>query len=149
MRADTLRKVLRFLFGCLVCSGLACDGGDTDPEECIDSVPPAGCAPPYPPDFHHVYQNTLIPGCASGGGACHELEAARGALGFGDENATHQTLVSPASGRPTVIPGDANCSLLTVRMETSDPTLLMPPGYQLSTAERCAVAEWVRAGAPR
>ena len=142
-------KALRVALWCGVALGcLGCGGEAAAPEECVHTVPPAGCTPLYSPTFQHVYQNTLIPGCAGGGGACHALQAARGGLGFGDEYATHQALLSPLVGQPTVIPGDPSCSLLNVRMETSNTALLMPPGFKLSTAERCAVAEWVRAGAP-
>jgi len=47
-----------------------------------------------------------------------------------------------------VVPGDAQCSDLLVRLDIEDSALLMPPGSQpLDEAERCAVAQWIENGA--
>jgi len=124
--------------------------GCGDPKEtsnCVDSVPSAACTPLYEPTFTNVYEQTIKPHCAANGSGCHELSASRGALGFGDQSATYETLMSRGTLGPMVTPGDPQCSLLVVSLETTDLGALMPPGSRLSAEERCAVTQWVRMGA--
>lgn len=108
---------------------------------------PSACTPLYQPSFDRVFAETLEPRCAVSGGACHGQAGASGAGGglvLSDMAGTHATLVDEGF----VVPGDAACSALMVRLDTDDPGLLMPPGSQpLDEAERCAVAQWIEAGA--
>jgi hypothetical protein len=48
-----------------------------------------------------------------------------------------------------VIPHDPACSVLMERIETSDVSLRMPlaAGQPLPAADRCAIQQWIAAGA--
>jgi hypothetical protein len=123
--------VLAILAGCA-------GGGDG---ECIPDLPEA-CTPQYDPTFDEVWQNTLEPTCAVSG--CHGGGSASGGLAMPDIDATHGTLIDAVY----VIPGDASCSHLVDHLE---PAGLgdMPPGVTLDEAERCAIRQWIDAGAAR
>jgi hypothetical protein len=59
--------------------------------------------------------------------------------------ATHSVLLDDGF----VLPGDAECSELVVRLDTDDDARRMPPGAQaLDEAERCSIARWIEDGAP-
>lgn len=105
------------------------------------------CAPLYEPTFDNVYTNTLQPTCGVAGGGCHSSEGAQAGLVFDDPDDAYEALT--AGDSPIVTPGDPSCSLLIIRLEQSDPDDAMPPGSPLDAAERCAVAQWVAAGASR
>ena len=47
-----------------------------------------------------------------------------------------------------VVPGDPGCSKLIVRTDSPGASYQMPPGDPLREAERCALIQWVQAGAP-
>ncbi len=111
---------------------------------CVD-VDPA-CSPLYAPTWDNVYANTILPKCGTGGGACHEGASARGGLRLDDPVIAHQQLTDPAAGY--VIVGDVSCSELIQRVNTASSSLLMPRGARLAASERCALAQWVLAGAP-
>lgn len=126
--------------GCLIglCGLLvACDDGASP---CVIDAPPADCAPLYPPTFDQVYARTLMPTCALGG--CHDAYAAKGMLVLDTPDAAYDALVQ--GGR-----ADPGCAMLLERIDSHEPGWQMPPGQRLSTAERCAVHQWINAGALR
>ncbi len=129
--------------GCEPSSGDDDEGGEP---ACVTRSPSA-CTPLYEPSFERVFTETLEPRCATGGGACHGESGARGAGGglvIGDMTSTHAALVDHGF----VVPGDAACSALLVRLDIDDSGLRMPPGAEpLEEAERCAVAQWIEQGA--
>jgi hypothetical protein len=47
-----------------------------------------------------------------------------------------------------VVPGDPGCSKMIVRTDSPGATYQMPPGDPLSEPARCALIQWVAAGAP-
>jgi hypothetical protein len=144
------RAAAALLLGALAV-GAACEG---DGDEGTDGLPTcverdaAACTPLYEPTYARVYAETLQPRCGTPGLACHGEAGATGArngLVIGDMTATHAALLDGGF----VVEGDAACSPLMVRMDVDDDTLRMPPGSSaLPEAERCAVAQWIAAGAP-
>lgn len=124
---------------CAVLALASCSSGDP---ACVES-PSADCQPLYQPTYEEVFNRTIVPRCAVSGGACHSGSDAKGGLRMDDIDETYAQLV----GEGRVIPSDASCSLMVIRIEGEGG--LMPPGAKLSDAERCAVATWVANGAER
>lgn len=119
---------------------VACGDGEAV-EECIPDLP-EDCQPLYEPTFDQVYTQTLEGSCALSG--CHGDGASQGGLSLEGADAAHAALVD--GGR--VIPGEAACSALMMRLEAYRLDV-MPPGAQLPDAERCAIGAWIDAGAER
>lgn len=121
------------------------DSGDDGPA-CVERDPIA-CTPLYEPTWERVFTQTLQPSCGVAGSACHAEAGASGAGGgfvISDLATTHGALIDAGF----VVPGDAACSDLQVRLDTDSPSLLMPPGSQpLDEGERCAIAQWIAGGA--
>ena len=44
---------------------------------------------------------------------------------------------------------ELGCNSLIARLDSDEDRFVMPPGAPLPAAERCAVRQWVDAGAPR
>lgn len=115
---------------------------------CPADEPPActtvdlDCSPQYQPTFDNVYANTLVMDCGSGRSACHSASG-EGGMSLVDPPTAHAQLLA---GRVT--PGDPACSELIVRTHDQGTDYEMPPGAALSEAERCALVQWVAAGAP-
>jgi Planctomycete cytochrome C len=130
---------LVLLAGAAGCSGPA-------PSECVAKLD-LSCAPLYTPTFDQVYTRTLHPTCAQSGASCHSTSGAMGGLVFEDPDAAYALLLGENAGKARVTPGDAACSLLMERLEST--TKPMPPGAPLADAERCAVAQWIQNGAKR
>ncbi len=114
--------------------------GDEAPPACI--TVDLACAPLYAPTFDNVYQMTLKLGCGSERSACHSASG-QGDLSLADPQTAYEHLLD---GRVT--PGDASCSELVVRTSSPGTDYAMPPGAPLSPAARCALIQWVQAGAP-
>lgn len=123
-----------------VCGALGC--GEDEPT-CATFDP--SCTPLYSPTFEQVYNRTLKPSCAQAGGACHAVDGNAGGVTFGDVEQSYQALV--AGGRVT--PGDASCSVLSKRLDSTEVDFQMPPGQRLNAEARCAIGQWIAAGAPR
>lgn len=125
----------------------ACEEGNGD-----DGAPACvprdafACTPLYEPTWDRVFAQTIEPRCGTAGAACHAEPSATGAQGgflVTDMAATHATLLDGF-----VVPGDAACSDVMIRLDTDDELLRMPPGSQaLDEDERCAVARWIEEGA--
>ena len=118
---------------------------------CPSSSPPdcitvdTACAPLYAPTFDNVYTMTLQPDCGASRGSCHSATGHKGGLSF----ETGRCRLSGARHRRRVTPGDPGCSLMIVRTNSPGENYQMPPGSPLIEAERCALIQWVAAGAPR
>lgn len=100
------------------------------------------CQPLYPPTFDNVFASTLAPKCGVEGGACHSATGRKAGLVLDDRDEAYRLLVD--GGR--VIPGEPSCSILVERVY-APASLRMPPGRTLADAERCALVQWVAAGA--
>ncbi|MEZ4464303.1 MAG: c-type cytochrome domain-containing protein [bacterium] len=118
----------------------ACD--DAPAEDCAAGDDAAiACAPLHAPELAEIQARTLTPSCAVAG-ACHAAEGRAGGLDLSSAAASYEGLV--ASGR--VQPGSPACSELVHRIDGAG-ALLMPPGAPLSEAARCAIRQWIHAGA--
>jgi hypothetical protein len=127
----------------MITAGLAsgCSGPSL---ECIEVDP--SCAPLYAPTWDNVFANTVQPKCGTGGGACHEGVGARGGLRLDESASAYQALTNV--NRSYVMVDDVACSELLQRVYASSSELRMPRGASLGESERCALQQWVLAGAP-
>jgi hypothetical protein len=121
--------------------------GCSDDLECVEVS--SSCAALYPPTFDDIFSRTLQPTCAAGGSSCHAPAGGQGGLSFVDADQSHAALLAEGDDGPRVTPGDASCSLLMMRLESSDEDFQMPPGSPLSAEERCVFVQWIAAGAKR
>lgn len=116
---------------------------------CTSDPPPSciavdtACAPLYAPTFDDVYTRTLRDTCGSTRSSCHSAAGKQGGMSFEDEAHAYAALTA---GR--VVPGDPGCSKMIVRTDSPGAGYQMPPGDPLSEPERCALIQWVAAGAP-
>lgn len=113
------------------------------PPTCTTTVIDVSCSPQYLPTFDNVFENTLKMECGSGRNSCHSANG-DGDMSLADPDSAYNSLLD---GR--VVPGDPTCSELIVRTHDLGTDYQMPPGGALSAAERCALVQWVAAGAAR
>lgn len=132
---------MRWCLALLVAVEAAC-GSPQDPLEC--ATVETSCAPLYPPTFDNVYATTLAAKCGSDGVACHSNAGMKGGMSFADRDTAYASLL--AVGEDRVIPGDPACSEMIIRVFATG-SVQMPPGVDLSAEERCALVQWVAAGA--
>jgi hypothetical protein len=103
-----------------------------------------------PPTFQTIFDKTLKPTCAAGNGTCHDPLGAMKGLILDDADTAYSLLLSPPDTSPRVLPGNPACSLLVIRLSSSDPNFRMPPGpTPLLPGEICAVVQWIAQGAAR
>jgi len=115
-----------------------------DPPACIEVD--LSCQPLYTPTFDNVYANTLVTSCGSQRSSCHSAVGHKGDMSFETEDKAYEALLDPARDR--VVPGDPGCSEMVVRTSSPGESYQMPPGSPLAENERCALIQWVNAGAP-
>ena len=126
-----------------------CSGGEeTEPSTCVEGLD-LECQPLYAPTFDEIFSRTLQPTCAQGGSACHAPGGGQGGLSFESVDQAYTLLTEGDGGEAWVKAGDAACSPLLARLESDDASKVMPPGGKLPEAERCAVVQWIAAGAKR
>jgi hypothetical protein len=58
-------------------------------------------------------------------------------------------LLGLKGGTKRVVPRNAACSPLMVRLESSDPNFQMPRGSRLTDAQLCDFVQWIQAGAQK
>ncbi len=117
--------------------------GSDSPPSC--ATVDAACTPRYQPTFANVYTNTLKDSCGSQSVACHSAAGRKGGLSMETAEVAFAQLTAAGLGR--VVAGDAACSELTVRLHGDGEGYLMPPGAPLPAADRCAIEQWISAGA--
>jgi hypothetical protein len=116
--------------------------GDDGPS--CATIDPA-CQPTYQPTFDNAFSRTFAPTCGVSGSSCHSSEGHQNGLILDDADQAYSLLLD---GR--VVPGDPSCSLLVERLESTDSSFRMPPGTRsLSAGDRCAIEQWIAAGAAR
>ena len=140
MRFTIIVLVAVFVVGC----GL--DESSSGP--CLKGIS-IECTPQYTPTFEKIFEITLQNSCSVGGNACHSSAGAKGGLSFDDIEQSYKLLLNPGTTDPRVVPGDPACSSLVHRLASNDSSLLMPPGNKLSPEVRCAIVQWIAAGAER
>lgn len=104
----------------------------------------ATCTPRYAPTFSNIYQNTLQASCGSQSSVCHSAAGRKGGLSLESAAVAYAELAQ--GGR--LVAGDAACSEVVVRLHGAGESYLMPPGAPLAAADRCAIEQWIAAGAP-
>jgi hypothetical protein len=123
---------------------------------CPSEPPPAcitvdtTCAPGYVPTFANVYKNTLSVSCGNTNSSCHSPAGHQGGLTLEDQATAYTKLTSQSQIDPSrmrVVPGDPACSLLIVRTDSPGKDYQMPIGDPLAEPMRCALLQWVAAGA--
>lgn len=131
----------------LLVTTLLLSGCPEDP--CVEDLDLA-CTPlSQDVSWSNVYTLVLADNCSSGGTSCHAAEGAQGGLVLDDPDVAYEQLVEPESGSARVLAGDPSCSMLVRRLELEDDAEAMPPGDQLSEAQRCMVRLWIDGGAQR
>jgi hypothetical protein len=129
----------------LLVVGLATLGGcPTDPPPACITVD-TSCAPLYDAtSFHAVYTMTIHDSCGAENSSCHSANGQKGGMTFQDEQHAFDALLA---GR--VMPNNPGCSKIVVRTSSPNTDYQMPPGDALMPPERCALIQWVQAGAQR
>lgn len=107
------------------------------------------CTPAYPPTFDQIHTRHIAMTCGAGGTLCHGPMGNKGnlVLDRDDADQAYEALLDPSRG--LVIPGDPECSTLIKRVESEDPSVVMPVGMRLMPGQRCAIRKWVADGAKR
>ncbi len=125
-------------------------------DEPPDSSPPcvAGlktdCQPLYdPPLYSTLFTKILQPTCATGTGTCHTAGAAMGGLVYENVTDSYDALLGLNGARRRVVPNDPACSLLMIRLESTDPQFVMPKGSRLDEPALCDFVLWIAEGAQR
>ncbi len=103
------------------------------------------CAPLYSPTFANVYNNTIAMKCGDDRSACHSESGRAGGLSLADADTAYAELTDPSAMR--IIPGDVSCGHLIARLYSDEGSLVMPSNAPLGDSERCAIAQWIAAGA--
>jgi hypothetical protein len=124
-------------------AGLALAAGCPAGDEC--ALVEATCTPAYEPTFANVFDRTLVTSCGVEGSSCHSIDGRKAGLVFDEIDEAYDLLLD---GR--VEPGDAGCSEVVRRIESTSSGFKMPPGSRrLSEGEKCAIEQWIAAGAAR
>ena len=133
---------------------LVCSCTKTPPPACLAAAPSTTCDTLYVPTFDNVHKQTLYPNCGGKDGACPNSangNKPQAGLDFSDEQTAYDDLLMNSTldpKRARVVPGDVQCSLMLVRVDSPGTDYQMPPGTPLKPEERCALVQWVAAGAP-
>jgi len=125
------------------------DGGNAD---CIDPLP-LDCRPSFEPaTYDAIFSKVLRPSCGSSasGTQCHGAAGMQAGLVLADLDEGYDSLLGTADGRPRVVPGKPECSILIQRLEASDREVRMPLNADpLDESVRCAIRLWIADGAER
>jgi len=116
-----------------------------DQSACLEPLD-LDCAPLYEPTFENVHSITFSGKCALGGTSCHGGSGNKGGLSISSNIDTAYDALM-AGGRIDLI--QPECSILLSRILSNNIGNVMPPGNPLQEAERCAIKQWIAAGAPR
>ncbi len=102
---------------------------------------PTDCAQLYDPTYEQVFTRTLQPTCAAGGASCHG--AGKGGFLIDNIDDTYSRIST------RLVASKPECSEVVDRTYSTETGYAMPPGAQLSEAERCSIVKWIAAGAKR
>lgn len=111
---------------------------------CAPDEAPLDCTPSTEPSWTGIYQTIIEPSCTGGSTGCHGQWGKQGDLDL----STSQIAYTELLGEARVLPGEPSCSLLVWRLEGTQGAV-MPLSGALSSAEICAVKQWIVAGASR
>jgi hypothetical protein len=152
-KARVLRLVSSLLWAAV---GAACHSAepmsakaDQDAGACLASLS-LDCSLAIEPTYPAIFDNLLLKTCGSPttGTSCHGPNGLKGGLVLSDMNRAYDYLLGHVDGRARVLPNDPKCSIIELRLESSDPKFRMPPSdMPLSEGLRCAVRQWIQNGA--
>ncbi len=129
------------------CCLFACGG--EEPGECLLALS-TDCEARFAPTYTNIFQQSLRASCGGPGVSCHGDAGRQAGLAFVSEQESYDLLLGNLGDRPRVIAGDPDASLLLQRLECSAPQRRMPLNSEpLPATVRCAIVQWVAAGAPR
>ena len=143
MSRSLLALAAALSLACAACASSDDAAPDASAPERCTSVDPA-CEPTYEPSYDAIFTRVLQPTCGKSGVSCHSTRGRQGALSFEDADVAYDELLASA-----VRPGNAACSELVVRLESTDSAERMPPPAAIPAEDRCAIVRWIQAGAPR
>jgi len=131
------------------CSGAASDGNPPAPPPCVENLN-VGCTQLRfdPPVYSKIFAEIIQPQCTLGSG-CHSADGAMGGLVLADADGAYDALLGLKGGTKRVLPNDAKCSPLMVRLESRDPNYVMPRGSRLTEPELCDFVQWIERGAQK
>jgi len=122
--------------------------GPAAPPDCVENLN-LNCSPSDdPPIYPTIYPTLIQPQCTLGS-SCHSADGAMGGLVLAKADDTYDTLLGLKGGTKYVVPGDAACSPLMVRLESHDPNFQMPRGSRFSEPQLCDFVKWIQAGAQK
>ena len=127
----------------------SCDADIDLRPACLSEIDVETCTPLYPPEFPVIHRQVLSVTCASAGSSCHGLEGNQGGLILASETEAYDALLGLQGGEQRVIPGDAACSEMMVRLDLAGHAWSMPPGSPLDEQARCSIRRWIAGGALR
>jgi Planctomycete cytochrome C len=135
----------------LVLAACGADDGEQAPPACLTDLD-ADCTASIPSTFDSVYTGIVQPSCGVSGGipACHSAESKQSGLDLSTPARAYDGLLGKKDGDARVLPRDPDCSMLMQRLEADDDTFRMPLDTErLAPGLRCAVQQWIEAGAKR
>lgn len=135
-RALSIALIFALIFALLGTAGCQEDSGAT--------TLPSDCTPEYEATFQNVFDRTLTQKCSLAGGSCHAAGGARAGLVFEDIDASYSLLMNGY-----VKAGDAAGSKLFMAVQGDGAAAMPPGGSLLSEGQRCAIQQWIQAGAAR
>jgi hypothetical protein len=132
-----------------VAAALGCGSEANDARPmCLANADTSGCMPLYPPEYPVIFRQVFSVTCAAEGVSCHGVMGAQGGLVLSDQAAAYAQLLGTDGGKARVVPGNAACSEMMVRLDLAGKAWSMPPGASLSADVRCSIRRWIAAGAP-
>ena len=132
----------------VACSGTGVDGQPPPPPTCVQDLNFSCSVLHDPPIYSTIFDKTIQPNCSIGA-SCHSTDAAMGGLVLANADDSYNALLGLKGGAKRVVPRDAACSPLMVRLESHDPNFQMPRGGRLSDAALCDFVKWIQAGAAK
>ena len=160
IRSTTHARIALFAVGAALAAGSACGDdddanrdagrGDSGSGACLAPLP-LDCKPSFEPaSYDSIFANVLRPTCGSSasGTQCHGAEGKQAGLVLADRDEAYDSLLGKLDGRPRVVPGDPECSVLIQRIESNERRFRMPLNSDpLDDGLRCAIRLWIAEGA--
>ena len=115
------------------------------------SVAVSGATPAQPlpsPESLEFFEKHIRPVLADSCYKCHSAEAGEKIKGGLRLDSREGVLKGGDSGKPAVVPGDPDASLLIQAIRHAHPNLQMPPKKKLAKRQIEAFVSWVKMGAP-
>jgi hypothetical protein len=152
------------MFASLAVSLAGCTGDDDDDNasagtgdsddggECLAPLS-LDCRPTFEPaTYDQIFEDVLRPTCGSSasGTQCHGKQGMQAGLVLADHDQAYDSLLGTLDGRARVVPGKPECSVLIMRLESTEKRFRMPLNSDpLDEGLRCAIRQWIAEGAEK